>query len=265
MGVLAWVMARIPLSVADPLAWCVAWVWWFILPIRRRLAADNLRRAFPAFDAPQVRRTLVRMMHDIVLSYIELVVFDRTGQASPAIGAELVPPGSLLIGAHSGAWDLGLLVAARAVPLATFVRTPSGRWAREKMASLRAKHGLLFLETGSTLADGYAALEAGRSLLLIQDQRLNKGIPSRVFGRPCKTSPALGVMWLKTQRPVFAVWQRRVGPGQHRFECQPFQMPEPTGDKEADVQAITDACNAYYEARIREEPSGWLWLHDRWR
>jgi KDO2-lipid IV(A) lauroyltransferase len=37
-----------------------------------------------------------------------------------------------------------------------------------------------------------------------------------------------------------------------------------TGDRERDVQAGVAAINAYIEARVRERPAEWFWVHKRW-
>ena len=262
---LVWLLSRLPLPLANIFAWATAFIWWFILPFRRSMAITNLRRAFPEYPQAQVRRTLCAMMHNIVLSYIELLVFERINVRLTVDGSASIPPGSLILAGHAGAWDLGLLTLAQEVPLATFVRTPKNPWISRLMATIRDRHGLLSLETGAGLTEGYAALDAGRSLMFIQDQRFNAGIESPFFGATCKTSPAMAAVFLKTRRPVYACWQARLGVGKHRFWAVPLELPPLTGDKQADVQAITDACNAFYTARIRESPSGWLWLHDRWR
>ncbi len=265
LPVLAWIVARTPIPVANVLALLLARVWWYLLPFRRALAERNVRRAFPGYSEREVRRTLLAMMHNIILFYMELFIFERRGEKLAFEGTEHIPPGSYLVAAHSGAWDIGLATLASSTPLASFVRTPRNAWVRDTMAAIRERHGLLSLETGTTLADGLAAMDAGRSLLFIQDQRFNAGILSPFFGVPCRTSPAFGVAWLKKPRPVWACWQVRLAPGKHRFWVEPFEMPVPTGDKKADVQAITDALNAFYAERIRQYPSGWLWLHDRWK
>jgi Kdo2-lipid IVA lauroyltransferase/acyltransferase len=37
-----------------------------------------------------------------------------------------------------------------------------------------------------------------------------------------------------------------------------------TGDRTADVYALTVAMNATLERWIRDQPESWLWLHRRW-
>ncbi len=254
------VLARVPLGVADKIAWRIAWLWWWVLPIRRRDAVDALRAALPEV-AP--RPVLTRMMHDLALGYIELLQFDRLTITVEGAGA--VPPGALVLGGHGGSWDVALLAWADALPLAIFLRTPSDPWTRRFLAGHRARHDLVALETGATMDDAHAAIAAGRAVFFVQDQRHAKGIASPFFGRPARTSTGLASAFLKTGRPVFAAWQRREGVGRHTLCIEPLEIPPLESDRATDIRAITDAANAWYEARIREYPHGWLWLHRRWK
>ncbi len=256
-----WLAARVPLVVADGLAWLVAWTWWWLVPVRRAVAVDNLTRALPGVPA---RPTLTRMMHDIVLGYFELLQYER-GRVVIEMDATAVPPGSLLVAGHGGSWDLGLVASADALPLSIFLRTPTNRWARDRLAALRARHDVGALLPGTTLDAAYAALEAGRSVFFVQDQRYARGIDSPFFGRPARTSTGLATAALRTGRPVYAAWPVRLGRGRHRIQFVALPLPAPTGDHAADRQAITDQVNRWYEAQIRAYPPGWLWLHRRWQ
>lgn len=258
---LLWLLARVPLRVADAAAWLVAWTWWWVLPIRRRAGVENLRLALPG-EPP--RPVLTRMMHDLVLGYVELLQYERGG-VRVEIDTRALTPGALLVSGHGGAWDLALLACADRVPLVIFLRIPADPWARRRLAELRARHDVGALETGATLDDAWAALEAGRSVVFVQDQRHSRGIWSPFFGRPARTSTGLATAVLRTGRPVYAAWPRRAGLGRHVLTWEELVLPALSGDRAVDRQRLTDAVNAWYEARIREAPHGWLWLHRRWR
>lgn len=258
---LLWLAARVPLGWVDGFAHLVAHLWWWVLPVRRRVAVENLRRALPEV-AP--RPTLIRMMHDLVLGYVELVQYERGG-VRVEVHAEGVPPGSILLAGHGGSWDLALLACADTLPIAIFLKTPSNPWVRARLAAFRARHDVGALETGATMEAAYAALAAGRSVFFIQDQHYARGIPSPFFGRPAATSTGLAAAVLRTGRPVWGTWPVRTGRGRHQLVFEPIPLPAPTGDRAADVQAITDAANRWYETQIRRRPHGWLWLHRRWK
>jgi KDO2-lipid IV(A) lauroyltransferase len=253
---------RLPLWMADAFSWVAAWFWWYFLPIRRKETVERLRTALPEVPAGP---TLRRMMHDLVLGYFEILQFDRlqievTGAEGPA-----ARPGPMLAG-HLGSWDIVALGIADAVPVALFLRTIRDPWVRARLSELRDAHHIHRLESGSTLADADAAYALGRSVIFVQDQRYNKGPAVPLFGSPARTSPGFAVSILKN--PGLGVWTVtgwRVGPGRHRIHFAPFEGPELTSDRAADVLALTAAANRWYEAEIRQRPWSWLWLHRRWK
>jgi KDO2-lipid IV(A) lauroyltransferase len=255
-------LARLPLAFADAGSWLLAWTWWWVLPVRRRVAVENLARALP--EAPP-RRTLTRMFHDIALGYVELLHYDRGGNVRVEVDAAEVPPGSILLSGHGGSWDLALVASAEVLPIVIFLRTPANPWVRTRLAGLRERHGVGALETGTRMDAAYDALSQGRSVYFVQDQHFANGLPSVFFGRPARTSAGLAAAVLRTGRPVFAAWPVRLGRGRHQLRFERLDLPTPTGDRAVDAQAITDATNRWYEARIRERPHGWLWLHRRWK
>jgi len=256
------VLRRLPLTLANGLAWISAWIWWTILPIRRKETVERLRMALPSVPAGP---TLRRMMHDIILGYFEILQYERlkvevTGEEGPRQA-----PGPMLAG-HLGSWDIGVLGTADHLPTALFLRTIRDPWAREQMSALRDAHQVRRLESGATLADADLAYQDGRNVIFVQDQRYNKGMPLAFFGHDARTSPGFAASILKNPKlPVWTVSVWREGVGHHRIHFAPFPMPELSGDRKADLRRITEVTNRWYEARISERPWGWLWLHRRWK
>ncbi len=244
---------RLPLPLADAIAWGVAWVWWFVLPIRRDVAIANLRGALPGAPA---RATLVRAAHDVALGYLEL---GRSDVRIDFVGADGPPPGAILVTAHLGSWDLGLLAAGRRHPLAIFLRRPSNRRVARWIDAARRDAGIEGLYDGARKEHGYAALAAGKHLVFVFDQRHARGIEVPFFGRPARTSPAAAAAHLRTGRPIWTVRMRRLGLGHHTLTYTPFEVPPG-----ADAARITELLNLWIEDAIREAPHAWWWLHRRW-
>ena len=107
-------------------------------------------------------------------------------------------------------------------------------------------------------------LAGGGSLGLLVDQKMNDGIAVPFFGRPAMTAPAMAQFALRFRIPVAPVHAERLGPARFRMVCEaPLAAPD-TGDRQADVLALTLAVNQTLERWIRADPASWLWLHRRW-
>ena len=261
---LLWICARLPLPLLDATAWLLAWLWWWVIPIRRREARQNLLAALPEHAADGGRAVLCRMMHDILLSYLELANWDRIEirvEGADLLRRQPIP----VLYSHLGAWDTALPALGDAAPVACFLRPPAMPAARRFIADLRDRHRVHRLEGRATLRDADDQLAQGRSVFFVQDQRFNRGIAVDFLGRPALTSVGFAVFVLRhPDRPPACVEVWREG-SVHHVHVQPFPLPPLIGDRAEDVRRITQATADWYAERIRRRPHGWLWLHRRWR
>ncbi len=130
---------------------------------------------------------------------------------------------------------------------------------------VKAAGGMPMFPKGAHGARGLLAhLARGGRLGLLIDQKMNDGIAVEFFGRPAMTAPAPAALALRFRCLVVPVYVRRLGPARFRVVCEePLVLPD-TGDRQADIAALTRALNACLERWIRECPESWLWLHRRW-
>ncbi|MED5373579.1 MAG: lysophospholipid acyltransferase family protein [Myxococcota bacterium] len=257
MRALAWILARTPLHLAERFTWLLAWVWWLVLPVRKRVAVDNLRKALPGVP---VGPTLRAALASLALGIVELLQIDRIEVEATGLDAlrarSLMGLGSIVVGGHAAGFEAAVGTLAEDIPSAVFVRPPRNATARAILEEHRGVFELL--PPHGSMAQGYDALERGKVLIWVHDQRRNEGIPVPFFGRPAWTSPGPAAAHKRTGIPVFGGWISREAPGKLRVRLEPIEM---SGDVERDTATLT----AWIEARVREDPGAWLWLHDRWK
>lgn len=232
------------------------WLWWTALPVRKRLAVSNYLAAFPDRDPAELRDTVGEM----VVSYLDLI----RGRRAKLFDIELLKHGGIALAGHGVSWDLGLISAAEVVPVTIFVKTPANPLAAAIIQRLRARADLELLPPRGSMEAAYAALDRGRVVAFVQDQRHNSGVPVPFFGRPARTSAAFAAMAWRTRAPLFGAWPSREPDGAYhaRIERLDWAIPE---EREAAIERLTAASAAWYESKIRARPRAWLWLHDRWR
>ena len=250
-----------------------------LLPVSK-VAHRNLELAMPELD-PVARRRIVRGVWDnLGRTAGELVHTDRLGVTTSGPGWEYVGaehlealvahrgPGMIFTG-HIGNWEImRTAMTSLGLVFATLYRPSDNPIVDEIITDLRrlqpGSADLLFPKGAKGARQTLLHLRQGGRVVIVPDQKMNDGIEARFFARPAMTASGLASLALRTQCPVIPGYVQRVGPARFRVTWEP-PLPLPaTGDRAADVLALTQAVNDRLEAWIRAAPASWLWLHRRW-
>ncbi len=277
LDLLAWTLARTPLWLANLWAWCLAWLWWTVLPVRRAVADSNMAGAFPRMGAAQRGSTLRRMFRDLALGYVELLRGlhrpERFESMCRAENLELLTDRQarglpcLVLQGHLGSWDLMLLAMGRGrgMDLSCIVKPPADPWSAALVERARLERGVELIPPRHAMDQVYRSIEAGRVIIFTMDQRFNEGIVLPFLDRPALTATGLAAAARETRVPVFLVWQWREGVGKHVMHVSPPFELSWSDDRDADIARATAIFNDALGACVRQRPHGWLWLHKRWR
>ena len=265
--------ARFVLAVGD-LAGRAAWA----LRLRRRVALDGLRRAFP--DRPEAERRalgraayrqLGRSLAEIALSrrvtdldLEQLVRFDGWDryEAARAQGR-----GVVVAVAHFGNWELlARACARRGVPLTAITRALRGRF-NERLLAARREGGLRELPDRGSAVSALQLLRRGETLAVVVDQNMrpSRGIFVDFFGEPACTTPAAAVLSLRAGAPLLAAFPVRAADGTHRVQVEGPFAPPPGIRGHSAVRALTQEVTRAVERAVRAHPDHWFWVHRRWK
>jgi KDO2-lipid IV(A) lauroyltransferase len=107
------------------------------------------------------------------------------------------------------------------------------------------------------------ALERGRLVVFVLDQRHNAGIPVPFFGHPAWTSAAFAALVHRHRPRIFGSYQWRDAHGRLQARAVEVHWSIPEA-REAAIPALTRRTQRWLEARVRESPGDWWWLHKRW-
>ena len=250
-----------------------------LLPVSR-VAHANLRAALPYLDQAARRRIVRGVWDNLGRTIGELPHLADLGPTDHGPGWELVgghelnpllatPGPAILFSGHIGNWEaLPVAAAAAGVPFNSMYRTIENPALDALLLDLRRRamryDVQMFPKGAAGAMQAMRHLRAGGRLGMLMDQKMNDGIPARFFGRPAMTAPALAVLALRLRCPVIPGWVERTGPARFRVTCEPPLTLPGTGNRDADVAALTQTMNDTLERWIRAKPESWLWLHRRW-
>jgi KDO2-lipid IV(A) lauroyltransferase len=96
---------------------------------------------------------------------------------------------------------------------------------------------------------------------ILVDQRNSEGITTTFFGRECKTSSLPAKIVLKTGAKIVMAKMVKVGPVKYKVTIfKPMEIS--ATDTE---ESITQKINDILEDWIRQNPSQWFWMHNRFK
>ncbi len=250
-----------------------------LLPVSR-VAHANLRRALPDLDAAARRRTVRGVWDNLGRTVAELphLASLRPTAGGPGWvleGAATVralaqaPGPAILVSGHLGNWEvLPRAAAHEGIVLGAFYRAATNPHVDALLQTLRrAAAGAAtphFAKGAAGARAAFAHLKAGGRLAMLVDQKMNDGIQARLFGMPAMTAPAMAALALRFGCPLIPAHVERIGPARFRLVCEPPLALPGSGDRSADIAALTQAINDRLEVWIRARPDQWLWLHRRW-
>ncbi|MCH8079808.1 MAG: hypothetical protein IIA06_08535 [Proteobacteria bacterium] len=94
---------------------------------------------------------------------------------------------------------------------------------------------------------------------------MNEGIAVDFFGRKAMTAPVIVLLALKYGCPVIATRVIRTEGAHFKVTIFPPMKIERTCDHEVDVLNLMTQINKVIEDWIRDDPSQWIWVHNRWQ
>lgn len=250
------------------------------LPVTR-VADTNLRLAMPELDAAGRHRVIRGAWDNLGRTMGEFPHISSLRQDTPSgpgwemVGADtlmaLAAQGgpAIFFSGHIGNWEmLPAACAAYGLPFSSMFRAASNPEVDALVIQLRQQAVGAPVPMFAKGAPGAKAalghLRSGGYLGLLMDQKMNDGVEATLFGRPAMTAPAMAALALRFRCPVIPGHVQRIGPARFRLVCEPAMPIPDTGDKRADMIAMTQAMNHYLERWIRARPESWLWMHRRW-
>lgn len=131
----------------------------------------------------------------------------------------------------------------------------------------RESVGLENIPSSASVKQVIKALRSGRALGVLADQDSSKvrGVFVDFFGRPARTPVGPVLLAYKTQSPIVPMAIVREKDDAYKIIVkEPIELAF-SKDKEKNIIETTQRCTQVLESIIREYPSQWLWMHDRWK
>ncbi len=251
--------------------------------VNRKRILDNLKRIFgdnmSEDDRHKMARRVCRNLAHTVMESTRLVKMspetvrvkaDENG-AEKRLHQYLQNGKSVMImTAHYGNWELFAARIAQIAPLTVLARKNDDSNIQTLITRVRNHHGVRVLDRSDPAAPKEMirmGREGGHILGILMDQDTKKvqNIYSDFMGIPALTPSGPASIAVRNLYVVFTGVLKPLGNGNHSVILNgPIPIPD-TGDKNRDIQHLTDRFNADLSQMILDDPQYWVWNHRRWR
>ncbi|MEP6943399.1 MAG: 4'-phosphopantetheinyl transferase superfamily protein [Betaproteobacteria bacterium] len=255
-----------------------------LLPFRRKVILENLRRVFGAFVTPEEIERLAKAHYAhwwrLLTEFLKFRWMSAARKASlvsvenvDVLAAALARgKGVLILTGHFGNFEVATVAGLAGFPemhgRIHFVRRAiKPRWLDDWVNRRFRRAGFGVLGKRGSLDAILERLAAGDMVVFPFDQHASPpdGIKSEFFGHPAWTFKSLAIIALSTDAPVLPAAGWREPSGRHVLR---FEEPLPIIDRQNvndEIRLNTRAYNAALERLVLRHPEQWFWVHRRWK
>jgi len=257
----------------------LAFIFYFIIPIRKNTTIDNLSRAFPEYNSKNIRKIAFGSYKSFAITLIEILYlpwmkYGEAYKATKCTNINLVKSkyaenkGLILLSAHFGNWEfMAISIALQSgMPFSLVVKAQRNPYVTGWLNTVRSKWGNKIVPLGISIRQIYKELKDRNIVAMVADQRgPSEGVKVNFFGRKAAVYSGPTVLALKTGAPILYGISIRQPDNTYVSEFQEISMDNLPEDYEDKVSEINQRLTDYLENIIRKYPEQWLWMHKRWK
>jgi KDO2-lipid IV(A) lauroyltransferase len=268
-------LAILPLGLSRKAGELLGLLFYLLWGSKRRIAVENLRAAvernalsIPAPPERVIRENFMQMgrsLSEVIKIYYGLGDSIVNGVRVEGLenfkNAKARGKGIIYITGHCGNWELmQLVVSLKVGELFVVVRMLNNPYINSVVERTRGRYGSSVVYKQGALKKLLSTLKEGGSAGVLMDQSVfpEEGVVIDFLGAPAWTTKTPAALAKRTSAAVLPIFMRRAHDG---YVVTIHPMVEMSGDEVEDTKRMS----GYIEDYIRENPSGWLWMHRRWK
>ena len=251
---------------------------------RRLLTLNNLALAFPEKEKKEIEKLSKEVYSELSKTIAEILLMfaDRFDIDEAVVNKDEVteklrraiqdsPRGIIAMTAHFSNWELlAHFLAKHGLPMLVVGREGNNKLIDENITlRFRKKYGNDTTTKKKAILSMVKRLKSGGNVGILIDQKAGSRNAVKVdfFGKPAETTTSMATLKQKLDPKIIPFFAARVANGKYRIIMQePVEYSaQEEQEEEKKIEKMTAKYNEVMESVIREYPSQWFWMHNRWR
>ncbi|MBI9070443.1 MAG: lysophospholipid acyltransferase family protein [Melioribacteraceae bacterium] len=258
----------------------LAWLLYYIFPIRKKVLLKNFNIAFPEKNAKEINELIYANYFSSALTLCEIAHLKKTTKdeikslvscKNEFIINDILDEGKavLLLTAHFGNWELGAVYFGTKLnkTVHELVKPQRNPYVTKWLSEMRSVTGNIEIPLGISIREIMKAIKGGFPIGVVGDQRAPKksGIIVKFFGKDTFTFAGTAAIALKTNTPIVAVIVARNDDFKYEGFLEKIDIENLSGTDEEKIKQINQKYMDILEKQIRLHPEQWFWMHNIWK
>lgn len=273
---IASILCLLPFSVTVPAVRFFTNILYLVLSKRRRIAKENIRRAFGAsLSEQEINRIARSSIQNVALSIVELLTITKVKKNAADLftieglenyeKAEARNKGVILVCSHMGSWEfMSFFYYLTKRKISVIVKKIRNPHIDRKIDKARREIDLNPIPKTSSIRSVFKELKKNHSVAILIDQWAGPdGLWLDFFEHKTSTTSLPTRLALKTGAvmvPGFCLREKG-----YKFKIQILEPIEVNADQQDVEKDMTERLNRILEQKIKEYPDQWTWSHRRWK
>jgi KDO2-lipid IV(A) lauroyltransferase len=271
-------ISRLPFPILYGISDFLFFVSYYLVGYRRKMVWKNLKNSFPEkteHELRKIEREFYRNLCDYAVETLKLITIRKEELAkrmafkNPEVVVQHLAKGQsvLILAAHQFNWEWLLVQGAivYSVPMDFVYQSVNNKFFDNLSYQTRTRFGAYAIKRQEVAREAVKRKNILRGIAIVADQYpgygRDKKYTTTFLNQETVFFYGVHQLAMLTQYPIVFYEMKKVKRGY--YETTAIEIATPPYAKDGD--RVTEAYVRAVEKGIRQNPSGWLWSHNRWK
>lgn len=254
-------------------------IFYYFIPIRKKVVLENLAIAFPEKSISELKKIAHRTYQNITITFTELLLFtsfskneiklmaraDNLDEMKAVIAEN---KGVVFWTGHIGSWELGGTVLGLLFekPIFGLAKKQSNTILNDLIKEAREAHGNKVIWLGTSVRHLIEVLKNGGIVGVVGDQRGPSDSPRvKFFGKPTPLYTGTATIIEKTKCNVIFAAAVRENNGNYKGILEKLETGSIAENSDERILEINQRYANFLEKVIKQYPDQYFWMHKIWK
>jgi len=257
----------------------IARIFFYLIPIRKKVVMKNLKIAFPELPLKQISEIALKTYISSAVTFLEIIALEKASENEirsimRVENEQLLKnkfaenKGLILLTAHFGNWELGAIIMKLVIgnPLIVLSKKQKNKYVTEWMKKIRERFGNSEIYLGISVRELFTALKNKNIVGIVGDQRAPQtSIKINFFNQKTPFFSGFTNLALKLNTPIIAAFAIRQNDFKYKVELHEIVFSENSEINDANIRLLLQQYADLLQAKIIAHPEQWFWMHNIWK